>query len=130
MVTFWLLFPQKNILNITPYDGWYSSNSSDRILCKTNPFSVVSLLKMSTRKHNAVLFTIFHQVWCHQNSWEKFFVCKGAALCQVFLPFYQRGHRHLRFIFSSHVVDNSDADLIVRHFHLFILFQLFRNGIH
>ena len=46
------------------------------------------------------------------------------------LTYYQRGHRHLRFTLSSDVVDKSDADLIARHFHLFILFSIFRNGIH
>lgn len=30
----------------------------------------------------------------------------------------------MRLIFSSHIVDNSDADLIVRHFHLFILLSI------
>lgn len=98
-------------VNIQSILGWYSSN-------KTNLFSVVSLLKMSNRKYNAVVFIKF---WC-SSSWEKF-VCKRAALCVVFLTPYQRGHRHLQFIFSSDVGDHSDADLIVRHFHLFILFS-------
>lgn len=46
------------------------------------------------------------------------------------LTYYQRGHHHLRFTLSSDGVDKSDADLIARHFHLFIRFGIFRNGIH
>lgn len=81
-----------------------------RILCKTDLFSIILLLKMSTRRYSAALFAKCGVIKTPGRRF--FFVCKRAVLCQVSLTFYQWGHHHLRFIFSSHVVDNFDANLM------------------
>lgn len=47
---------------------------------------------------------------------EEFLALTKCSPPTFSLTFNQRGRRHLRFIFSSQFVDNSDAGLIVRHF--------------
>ena len=119
-------FTKKLTLHHTPHHGRHSSN-------RTLTGFYVKLTYFWKRKYDAELF---NQVWCYQNSSVEiffffFFFLFFCETNQVKLPtYYQRGHRHLRFTLSSDVVDKSDADLIARHFHLFILFSIFRNGIH
>lgn len=109
----------------TPHHGRHSSN-------RALTGFYVKLTYFWKRKYNAELF---NQVWCYQNSSVEIFFIFLFIFFSCFPPtfsltYYQRGHRHLRFTLSSDVVDKSDADLIARHFHLFILFSIFRNGIH